>query len=55
MNFIQNENIKHDETCLHTEGPFKSNLSNDMDFLERLTSKIHDILTHCLNMIKKFI
>ena len=42
MNFIQNEHVKLDETCLDTQGLFKENLSNIMDVLGRLTSKLHE-------------
>ena len=31
MNFIQNEHVKFDETCLDTQGHFKVNMSNVMD------------------------
>ena len=41
MNFIQNEHIKLDKTCLDTQGHFKANLSNFMDVLGLLTSKLH--------------
>ena len=32
MNFIQNEHVKREETFLDTQGRFKANLSNVMDF-----------------------
>ena len=43
MNFIQNEHVKLDKTCIDTQGCFKANLSNVMDILGRLTSKLHEI------------
>ena len=41
MNIIQNKYIKLDETCLDIQGRFKANLSNIMDVLGRLTSKLN--------------
>ena len=41
MIFIVNEHIKSDETYFGTKGHFKENLSNIMDILGRLTSKLH--------------
>ena len=42
MNFIRNEHVKLDETCLDTQGNFKAHLSNIMYVLGRLTSKLHE-------------
>ena len=42
MNFIQNEDVKLNEICLHTQGCFKLTLSNVMDILGRLTYKLHE-------------
>ena len=42
MNFIQNEHIKLDETCIYTQGYYKANLSNVMDVLGSLNFKLHD-------------
>ena len=42
INFIQNEQVKLDKTCKDTKGHFKSNLSNVMDVLGRLTSKLNE-------------
>uniref|UniRef100_UPI003390CA14 hypothetical protein n=1 Tax=Acinetobacter baumannii TaxID=470 RepID=UPI003390CA14 len=42
INFIQNERLKLDETCLDTQGHFKLTLSNIIDVLGRLTSKLHE-------------
>ena len=47
MDFIQNKHVKHDETCIDTQGHFKAHLSNVMDVLGRLTSKL-DKLTICV-------
>ena len=33
MNFIQNEHVKFDETCVDKKGGFKANFSKDMDVL----------------------
>ena len=33
MNFIKNENIKLDKTCVETQGHFKATCSNIMDVL----------------------
>lgn len=41
-NFIQNEQAKLDETCLNTEGYVKETLSNIIDVLGRLNSKLHE-------------
>ena len=51
MNFIQNEHVKLDETCLDTQGSFKATLSNVIDVLGRLTSKLQKNMTHCLCML----
>ena len=40
MNFIQNAQVKVDKTCLETQSRSKPNLSNTMDVLGRLTSKL---------------
>ena len=42
MSFIQKEHVKLDETCLDTQSRFKANLSNVMNVLGRLTSKLHE-------------
>ena len=42
INFIQNKHVKLDKTCLDTQGCFKANLSNVMDIVGRLTSKLHE-------------
>ena len=42
INFIQNKHVKLDETCIETQGRFKANLSNVMDVLGCLTSKLHE-------------
>ena len=44
MSFIQNKHIKLDETCIGTQCCFKENLSNVMDVLGRLTSKLYENL-----------
>ena len=41
MIFIQNEHVNFDETCLDTQDNFKEHLSNVMDVLGCLTSKLH--------------
>ena len=38
--FIMNEHVKPDKTCIDTQGHFKVNLSNVMDVLRRLISKL---------------
>ena len=42
MNFIKNKQVKLDETFVETEGSFKAELSNVMDVLGRLTSKLQE-------------
>ena len=42
INLIQNEQVKLDEICLDTQGHFKAHLSNFMDVLGHLTSKLHE-------------
>ena len=42
MNFIQIEHVKLDETCQDTQGRVKANLSNVMDVVGRLTSKLDE-------------
>ena len=42
MNFIQNEHVKLNKTCIDTQGRFKANLLNVMDVLGRLTFKFHE-------------
>ena len=42
MSFIQNEHVKLDETYIDTQGHPKASLSNVMDILGRLTSKLHE-------------
>ena len=42
MNFIQKKHRKLDETCLGTQGHFKAHVSNVMEVLGRLTSKLHE-------------
>ena len=42
MNFLHNELVKPDKTCIDTQGCFKLTLSNVMDILGRLTSKLHE-------------
>ena len=42
INVIQNEHVKLDETCLDTRGHFQARLSNIMDVLGRLTSKLNE-------------
>ena len=44
MNFIHNERVKLDETCIDAKGCFQANLSNVMNILLRLTSKLHKTL-----------
>lgn len=44
MNLIQTEHVKLDETCQDPQGHFKENLSNVMDVLGCLTSKLHEFL-----------
>ena len=52
INLIQNEHVKLDETCLDTQGHFKAHLSNFMDVLARLTSKLPRNSTHFLYLLK---
>ena len=42
ITFIQNKHVKLNETCLDTQGHFKAHLSNIMNVLGRLTSKLHE-------------
>ena len=42
MSFVENKHVKLYETCLDKLGHFKTRLSNVMDVLERLTSKLHE-------------
>ena len=42
MNFTQNKHVKLNETCLDTQGHFKAHLSNVMNVLGYLTSKLHE-------------
>ena len=42
MNFIQNEHVKLNEIYQDTQGHFKENLSNVVDVLGRVTSKLHE-------------
>ena len=44
MNFIQNEHVKLNETGIDTQGRFKRKLSNVIDVLGRLTSKLQETL-----------
>ena len=44
MNLIQNEHIKLDETHLDVQGHFKAYLSNVLNVLGHLTSKIQETL-----------
>ena len=45
MNFIQNEHVKLNKTILDIKGRLKEYLSNALDVLGRLTSKLHKSLT----------
>ena len=40
--FVQNEHVKIDDTYIDKQGRFKEKLSNVMDVLRRLTSKLHE-------------
>ena len=42
MNFVKNEHVKLDETCLDRHGHSEATLSNIMDVLESLTSKLEE-------------
>ena len=42
MNFIQKEHVKLNEIYQDTQGHFKANLSNVVDVLGRVTSKLHE-------------
>ena len=42
MNFIQNEDVNLNETCIDTQGCFKANHSNVMDVFGRMTSNLHE-------------
>ena len=42
MNLIQNEHVKLDETRLDVQGQLKTYLSNVMDVLGHLSSKLHE-------------
>ena len=42
INFILNKHVKLDETYIDTQGHFKANLSNIMDVLGLLTSKLYE-------------
>ena len=42
MNFNQNKHVKLDEIYIDTQGRLKANLSNVMDVLGSLTSKLHE-------------
>ena len=42
MNFTQNEHVKLNETCLDTQGHFEEHLSNIMNVLGNLTSKLYE-------------
>ena len=44
INFIQNKHAKLDETHQGTQVHFKANLSNVMEILGRMTSKLHETL-----------
>lgn len=44
MYFNQNDHVKLDKTYIDTQGCFKENLTNVIDILERLTSKLHKTL-----------
>ena len=44
MNFIQNKHVEFDETCLDVQRHFKAYLSNVMDILGNLTSKLYETL-----------
>ena len=51
INFIENEHVRLNETCLDTQGHFKENLLNIMNIPGLLTSKfyrmpIYAIITH---------
>ena len=41
MSLLKNKHVKHDETYIDTQGRFKAIVSNIMDILGRLTSKLH--------------
>ena len=45
LNFIQKEHVKFNETCLNVQGRLKTYLSNTLDVLGHLTSKLHENLT----------
>ena len=42
MNFVKNEHVKLNETCLDTQGRFKPHFLNIMDILGLLTSKLNE-------------
>ena len=44
MNFIQNEHIKLADSRLNVNGRLKAYLSNALDVLGHLTSKLHETL-----------
>ena len=45
MNFIQNEHVKLNETRLDVQGQLNIYLSNTLDILGHLTSKLQETLT----------
>ena len=44
LNFIKNKKIKHDETRLDIQGQFNAYLSNALDVLGRLISKLKNLI-----------
>ena len=44
INFTKNEHVKLDETQLDAQGQFEAYLSNALDVLGRLTSKVNENL-----------
>ena len=51
MNFMYKEHVKLNETCLDTQGHFKAHLSNIMDVLGRLTSKLDTLPIYYIKII----
>ena len=45
INFIQNEHVRFNKTFLNIQGRLKAYLSNTLDVLGRLTSKLIETLT----------
>ena len=55
MNFIKNKHVELDETRLDVQGRLKAHLSNALDVLGRLTSKLHETLTNAYKFYIKSI